>query len=159
MRKIHDIQNIFGRKRIELPTVPMDNVLSDISSVGIPGLIFILAVKLAGYSGAPAITTALKNIGFKQSMPAGVLNLIVLSRISENGINWIIERLAIGVMQQRYKQGDTKDSIIEIIEELPVSSSLKAKLCEEIEKFDDSEPLETATEISTSVKTLCDPCN
>ena len=41
----------------------VDKAISKISALGVPGLVFIVAVGAVGYSGAAAITTALVAIG------------------------------------------------------------------------------------------------
>ena len=105
----------------------MDKVISTITSLGVPGLVLLIAIGASGLSGAAAITFALSSIG-----PGGILGGIaflgVLSVISNAVTEYGFEAILKGVLNEFYAQGESKESIIRKINSYPFTEGLKIKL-------------------------------
>jgi hypothetical protein len=107
----------------------VDKLISEIASLGVPGLIFIFLVAVSGYAGAAAITTALATLGGPFGMVGGVAVLLLLTKISKGIAKYGVDELAKGVIKKMLDEGKTKASIINEIDSFPlISEDLKAKL-------------------------------
>lgn len=115
----------------------MEKVASKIAGWGVPGLVLVVAIDATGLAGAAAITTALAAIG-PGGIVGGVMFLLGSGLILDGLAEWGVDTLVFGVIQQLYRNGETKESITRTISKLPLSKSLKKKLYWEIEHFKDS---------------------
>ncbi len=111
----------------------MEKIASKIAGLGVPGLIFALAISATGLAGAPAITAALAAIG-PGGMKGGIATLGVITLLSEGLTECGVDSIFTSVVKELYKRGESKESILRKIEKYPVSKSLKRKLREELEK-------------------------
>jgi hypothetical protein len=108
----------------------MDKLVTEIASLGVPGLIFLFLIAVSGYAGAAAITTALATLGGPFGMIGGVGVLLLLTKISKGITEYGVDELAKNVVKRMIEEGKTKTSIIKEIEKFPIiSSDLKKKLC------------------------------
>jgi len=111
----------------------MDKIVATVAGLGIPGLVLLVAVSASGFSGAAALTTALAALGGPLGMLGGIALLgvlVVMFRgISKYGFDKIYE----AVIKNLLEKGETKDSILEKIENYPISKDLKRKLKELLE--------------------------
>ena len=112
----------------------MDKVVTKIAALGIPGLIFMVALTLSGLSGAAAITAALAMIG-PGGMIGGLITLGLAGVIAHAIAEYGFDALFIAVVKELYKRGETKQSIKSKIEKYPVSKSLKLKTLHELDKI------------------------
>ncbi len=112
----------------------MDKIVSKIASLGIPGLILLIAIDATGYAGAAAMTAALASIG-PGGMLGGIITLgigvLIVDAISKYGFEAIYR----GVIRELYKRGETKESILNNIDKYPISGDLKRKLKEILSKL------------------------
>lgn len=107
----------------------MDKLITQIASLGVPGLIFLFLVSISGYVGAAAITTALATLGGPFGMIGGIGMLLLLTKISEGLTEYGLENIAKGVIEEMKNQGKSKYQIIEEIGNFPlISQDLKDKL-------------------------------
>ena len=93
----------------------MDEIVSKIAALGVPGLILIMAINATGLFGGAAITTALAALG-----PFGMMGGIATYS---------------SVVKELYRRGESKDSIKDKINKYPVSKSLKRKLMDSLDKI------------------------
>lgn len=112
----------------------MDKIIQKIAALGIPGLILVFAMGATGYSGAVAITAALASIG-PGGMIGGLLTLGVIGLISEGITKYGFDAIYKGVINELYKRGETKESILSKIDKYPVSEDLKIILKNELQKL------------------------
>lgn len=122
------------RNRINKQHLNMDKVVHKIAALGVPGLIFMVAVAATGLSGAAAITAALAAIG-PGGMIGGLITLglagVIAHAISEYGFDTIFK----AVVKELYKRGESKATLRAKVEKYPISKSLKLKVLDEIDKL------------------------
>lgn len=108
-------------------SLPLDQVVSKVAGLGVPGLMLVTAIGATGLTGAAAITAALAALG-PGGMVGGIITLctsgIIMTAVSEYGAEKILK----GVIRQLYRRGETKESLKAKIRRYPVSRSLKLKL-------------------------------
>lgn len=105
----------------------MDKVVSKVVALGVPGLILLCAMGATGYVGAAAITTALAAIGLPGIL-GGILTLGIIGLLSEGISEFGFDAIFSSVVNELYKKGETKESILGKIAKYPISKSLKYKL-------------------------------
>ncbi len=118
--------------------VPLDIAVEKIAALGVPGLIFVVAIGATGLSGAAAITTALAALG-PGGMVGGVAFLLVAGVIAGVIGKYGYEAVFKAVLNELYKRGETKETILAKIEKYHISKGLKLKLKDKVENFDFSE--------------------
>ena len=112
----------------------MDKLISKIVGLGVPGLVLLVAMSATGYAGAVAITAALAALGGPLGMLGGIALLGFLVLISAGLSKYGFDKIYEAVVKELYKKGETKVTIIEKINNYPISKDLKRKLKELIEK-------------------------
>lgn len=112
----------------------MDKIVSKVAALGVPGLILIVAMAATGFSGAAALTAALAALG-PGGMIGGVVLLGVAGLLAQGLTEFGFDAVFSAVVKELYRKGETKQSILEKIEDYPISKSLKRKLKEELEKI------------------------
>ncbi len=110
----------------------MDKVVSKVAALGVPGLIFVLAMSATGYVGAAAVTTALAALG-PGGMVGGVAFLGVAGVLSDALAKYGVDAVFSAVVAELYKRGESKETIMRKVDKYPVSKDLKRKLKEKIE--------------------------
>lgn len=113
----------------------MDKIVSKIVALGIPGLILVTAIGATGLAGGAAITAALAALG-PGGMIGGIFTLGAIGLISEAITEYGVDAIFTAVVKELYKQGETKDSIINKIKKYPISKKLKVKLKDSLEEFE-----------------------
>ena len=107
--------------------VPLEKIAAKIAALGVPGLIFTVALGATGLTGAAAITATLAALG-----PGGIVGGIAFLGISgliASGIaEYGTQAILVAVVKELYLRGESKDSIREKVSHYPVSRSLKHKL-------------------------------
>ena len=66
----------------------MDQIIKKIAALGVPGLVFMVAIELTGLAGAAALTTALAALG-PGGIVGGVMTLCVLGVVADGRRIWI----------------------------------------------------------------------
>ena len=107
--------------------VPMEQIISKIAALGVPGLIFTIAISATGLTGAAAITAALAALG-PGGIVGGIAFLGVAGLISAAIVEYGVDAIFTGVVKELYLQGETKESIKNKIKKYPISKKLKLKL-------------------------------
>ena len=105
----------------------MDKIVSKIAALGVPGLILLVAMSATGLAGAAALTTALAALG-PGGMLGGILTLGVISLVTDAISTYGFEVVFKAVVNELYKRGESKESLINQIGKYPVSKNLKEKL-------------------------------
>lgn len=117
--------------------IPTDKAISKIAALGVPGLIFVVAVGATGFSGAAAITAALAALG-----PGGIVGGIaflgvagiITSVVAEKGIDYVFN----SVIAELYASGETKETILAKIDKYHISKSLKLKLIDKVNSYEEN---------------------
>lgn len=109
----------------------MDKIVSKIAALGIPGLIFMVALSATGLAGGAAITAALAALG-PGGMIGGITTLGIIGLISEAITEYGFDTIFSAVVNELYKRGENIDSLLKKIDKYPVSKSLKSKLKEKL---------------------------
>ena len=109
----------------------MDKIVSKIATLGIPGLIFMVALSATGLAGGAAITAALAALG-PGGMIGGIATLGIIGLISEAITEYGFDTIFSAVVNELYKRGENIDSLLKKIDKYPVSKSLKSKLKEKL---------------------------
>lgn len=110
----------------------MDKIVSKIVALGVPGLVLLLAVSATGYSGGAALTAGLAAIG-PFGIIGGVATLGIILLISQAITEFGFEAIFVQVVKELIKRGETKESILSMINSYKISNSLKRKLKEVLE--------------------------
>ena len=109
----------------------MDKIVSKIAALGIPGLIFMVALSATGLAGGAAITAALAALG-PGGMIGGIATLGIIGLISEAITEYGFDTIFSAVVNELYKRGENIDSLLKKIDKYPVSKTLKSKLKEKL---------------------------
>ena len=120
-------------KKIQI--LSYDSLVELIVTFGVPGLILTGAIGATGLVGAAAITAALASIG-PGGMLLGIATLGVAGLIAQGISKYSFEAIFKGVVKGLYKNGETKESILQKIDSYKLSKGLKLKLKEEINKLE-----------------------
>ena len=112
----------------------MDQIIKKIAALGVPGLVFMVAIQLTGLAGAAALTTALAALG-PGGIVGGVMTLCVLGVIADGIAEFGFDEIAKGVIRELYCNGESKESIREKVSKYPISSKMKNNRYEVIDKF------------------------
>lgn len=114
--------------------IPTDKAISKIAALGVPGLVFVVAIGSTGLVGAAAITTALAALG-----PGGIVGGIaflgvagiISSVVAEKGVDYVFN----SVIAELYAKGESKESIIAKIDKYHISKDLKLKLKDKVNSY------------------------
>ncbi|MAL61154.1 MAG: hypothetical protein CMC14_14025 [Flavobacteriaceae bacterium] len=120
---------------MKFPVIKLDKVIEYLISLGVPGLILLVAISASGYAGAAAITAALSTIGFGLGMLAGLGVLGVSIMVSRAISKYGFERIYSGTVKGLIEKGETKESILSKVNKYPISKDLKLKLKELLEDY------------------------
>lgn len=112
----------------------MDLMIKKIAAFGVPGLVLTVAIELTGLAGAAAITAALAALG-PGGMVGGVLTLCFIGLVADAITEYGFDVVAKGVLEELYKNGETKASLKEKIKKYPVTSKLKSSLYDVVDRF------------------------
>ena len=110
----------------------MDKIVEKIVSIGVPGIMLMVAISMTGLYGAAAITAALAMLG-PGGMIGGVVTLLVAGAIASAISEYGFDALFRAVIKKMYRNGETKESIKAKIERGPWSKKLKTKAISELE--------------------------
>ena len=108
----------------------MDKVVGVIASLGVPGLVLLVAMAVTGWAGAAAITAGLASLGGPFGMLGGIAMLGVFLLIARAITKFGFESVFKAVLTKLKEDGMTNDEIIQKIENYPISNDLKLKLKE-----------------------------
>ena len=112
----------------------LDKAAEIIAGLGIPGLVLIIMMAASPWVGAAAITASLAALG-PFGMLGGIATLGVLAFISRALAEFGVEIFFQRVLAKLIEGGETCEEILKKIDGYPISSKLKQKLKEFIEKF------------------------
>lgn len=114
--------------------LPLDEIVSKIVALGVPGLILFFVMASTGFAGAAALTAALAAIG-PGGMVAGIITLGLIGVISGGITKYGTEALAKGVIKGLLDKGESKESIIEGLKKYPLSKGLKRLITEQVQNY------------------------
>ena len=114
--------------------VNTDKIVSTVAALGVPGLILMISVSATGLAGAAALTTALAALG-PFGMAGGIATLGVAGIISQSITKYGFEAIFKSVLSELYKKGESKETIIQKINNYPISKELKLSLVEKINEI------------------------
>ena len=124
--------------------IEMDKIIDKIIALGVQGLVLLVAIHVAGFARAAALTTRLAVLGSLRSpfpppfpppppppfpFPLGMIWYWYLLALIAKGISdYGFEKIYRGVIDRMKAQGKTKGAILRQIDGYLISGSLKAKL-------------------------------
>lgn len=109
----------------------MDEVVKKIAALGLPGVMFIIAISIAGgagLAGGAAITSALAMLGGPLGMLGGIGVLITASAVADVVLKYGIDIVLPAVYQERMQHGESRSDLCREIHNLWISDELKDKL-------------------------------
>ena len=112
----------------------MDKIVEKIASIGIPGIMLMVAISMTGLSGAAAITASLALLG-PGGMIGGILTLVFAGAVASAITEYGFDALFRAVIKKMYQKGETKTSIKAKIEKGPWSKKLKVKAIYDLENL------------------------
>ncbi len=110
----------------------MDELVKKLSGFGIPMIVLLIAMKATGLVGAAAMTAALAALG-PFGMIGGIGVLIAVSISADKIAEFGYERITKMVVKEQLKT-ITKEEMINKINRLPITKSMKLKIIDFIEK-------------------------
>ena len=112
----------------------MDAIVNKIAGIGVPGLMFFVAISMTGLSGAAAITAALALLG-PGGMIGGILTLLASGVIATAITEYGFDALFKAIIKKLYKKGESKETLKYKIQKGPWSAKLKAKAISDLERM------------------------
>lgn len=112
----------------------MDKIVEKIVSIGVPGIMLMVAISMTGLSGAAAITAGLALLG-PGGMIGGIITLVVASAVASALSEYGFDALFQAVIKKMYEKGETKTSIRMKIEKGPWSKKMKLQAISALNKL------------------------
>lgn len=110
----------------------LDRAIEWLVSLGVPGLVLMVAICTSGFAGAAAITSALAALGGPLGMLGGIAVLVLLVPISHTIYKGVtkhgLERLCSRVIHGLEAKGFSRDAIAQKVESYPIPRALKTKI-------------------------------
>src|SRR6056297_804744 len=106
----------------------VDNLVSKVAALGVPGLVLLVVTSISGFAGAAALTAGLSTLGGPLGMVGGIGVLGVVALITDGLSKYGFDRIFENVVKKLIEKGESKRTILEKIEKYPISKSLKLKL-------------------------------
>ena len=113
----------------------MDQIVDKIAALGVPGLVLVVAMAFTGWAGAAALTTALAALGGPFGILGGLFVLGVLGLISQGIAEHGFETIFKATVDELKHQGKSKYDIAREIESYPISTDLKLKIKDHLQKL------------------------
>lgn len=101
-------------------------IVSKIAGIGIPSLILVVVIDTTGYTEA-AVTAALAILG-PGGMVGGVVTFLISGTIFSAVTKYGLDSVFNGIVKELLKKGETKETIIEKINNYHISKSQKLKM-------------------------------
>lgn len=111
----------------------MDEIVEKIAGIGVPALMFFVAISMTGLTGAAAYTAALALLG-PGGMIGGVMTLLLAGAISSALAKYGFQALFTAIIRKMVSQGESKASIEAKIRRGFYTQGLKAKALEALAK-------------------------
>jgi hypothetical protein len=113
----------------------MDKVVQKLVALGVPGLVFLMAVAISGVTGGAAIVTALAFLGGPFGMLGGIAALAVGALVVDALGQWGLEALFKEVVEGLRKKGLSHNDIRSKVKSYPISKSLKREIFEHLDRL------------------------
>jgi hypothetical protein len=105
----------------------MDEVITRVAALGLPGVLLVVTMAATGLAGGAAITKALAALGRPFGMIGGIAALGIAGLVAEALSKYGIDSLLTGIYIERKKK-EPLFKLCQEIDSLPISSDLKRKL-------------------------------
>lgn len=107
----------------------MDEFVRKAAGIGLPVIVLLITMATTGLAGAAAITAALAMLG-PGGMIGGIVLLGIIGLAAEMLSKFGLEELLKGIYKQRLDNGESRSSLRNEINWLPISDDLKRLLRE-----------------------------
>lgn len=107
----------------------MDEIVEKIAAVGVPALMFFVAVSMTGLTGAAAYTAALALLG-PGGMVGGVISLLFVGAITSALAKYGFDALFTAIIRKMVARGESKATIEDKIRKGFYTQRLKNKALE-----------------------------
>lgn len=114
--------------------LPLDEAAEKIAGLGVAGLVLIVLIAASPYYVAAAIIWALVALG-PGGILGGIITLGIITVTAESLAKWEIGLMAPAVVAALFKQGETREGILNKIDPYPISNNLKLQLREYVDIF------------------------
>jgi hypothetical protein len=114
--------------------ISFDKFISSIVSLGVPGLVLVIATAVSGWSGAAALTTALAALGGPLGMLGGIALLGLLALISWGVAEYGFEKIIVAVVKELERKGRKRRDVLKEIQNYPISRGMKLKVVDALER-------------------------
>lgn len=110
----------------------MDEIVTKIVALGLPGIVLLITMATTGLTGAAAITAALAMLG-PGGMLGGIAFLGVIGLASDSLSKYGLSEILKAVYLERYKNGENREKMFSEIDSLWISTDLKRELKESLD--------------------------
>ena len=114
--------------------LPFDKIVGTIAGLGVPGLVLLIAMSVAGWAGAAALTAALAALGGPLGMMGGIAMLGVLALISYGISQYGFEKIVVAVIKKLREKGKSKGEVLSQMEGYPMSRGMKLKIIDTVNR-------------------------
>lgn len=116
-------------------SIPFDRIVDKIVGLGVPGLVLLITIKIVGFAGAAAITTALASLGGPFGMIGGIAALSIIGLVVRGISKFGFWRIMRAVVDGLIEKGRSEEDIIKEIESYRfISKTMKLKLVDYIKE-------------------------
>lgn len=111
----------------------MEKLIANLSALGVPGLVLVIAVHASGLAGGAAIVAALAALG-PGGMIGGIITLGLLGLLAHELAEHGVDAIFSAVLKSLLEKGESKESILRKVNKYPISQKLKCKLRDQLFK-------------------------
>lgn len=106
----------------------MDKIIDKLAALGVPGLVLLIAIEVAGVKGGAAIVVALATLGGPLGMIGGIGALILIALVARAIAKYGTEAIARRLVERLRDDGHSHEDIRARILRYPISRSLRRDL-------------------------------
>ena len=114
----------------------MDELVRKIAALGFPAVILMIAMSATGLAGGAALTTALAALG-PLGMFGGLFFLGAIGLLADKITEFGIENITKLVLKEHLKT-TSKEELVELVKKYPITKSMKLKIIDYIENFNEN---------------------
>ena len=114
----------------------MDELIKKLAAFGLPAVVLMIAISATGLAGGAAITTALAALG-PFGMFGGIALLGIIGLLADKIAELGYEEVTKLVLKEHLKTS-SKEEAIELVKKYPITKSMKLKIIDYIENFNEN---------------------
>ena len=114
----------------------MDELVKKIAAFGLPGVVLMIAMSATGLAGGAALAAALAALG-PFGMIGGIVLLATIGLLADKIAELGYEEVTKLVLKEHLKIS-SKEEAIELVKKYPITKSMKLKIIDYIENFNEN---------------------